>query len=62
MDMAVEAPGGDDLTFAGDRFGRRTDDDVDARLGVRIAGLADARDAAVANADVGLDDAPVIEN
>ena len=35
---------------------------VDARLDVGIAGLADAGDAAVLEADVGLDDAPVVED
>ena len=35
---------------------------VDAGLDVGIAGLADARDAPVLDADVGLDDAPVIED
>ena len=38
------------------------DDDVDARLDVRVAGLADAGDAAVADADVGLDDARVVDD
>ena len=35
---------------------------VDARLHVRVAGLADAGDAAVAQADVGLDDAGVVDD
>ena len=38
----VEAAGGEDLALAGDHFGPRPDDDGDARLDVRIAGLADA--------------------
>ena len=37
-------------------------DDVDARLHVGVAGLADAGDAAVLDADVGLDDAPVVDD
>ena len=43
---------------------RRTDDErrVDAVHRVGVAGLADADDAAVADADVGLDDAPVVED
>ena len=53
----VEAAGGEDLAFAGDGLGARADDDVDAGLGVRVAGLADGGDAAVAQADVGLEDA-----
>ena len=38
------------------------DDDVDTRLDVRVAGLADRGDASVPDADVGLDDAPVIDD
>ncbi len=37
-------------------------DDVDAGLDVRVAGLADAGDAAVLDADVGLVDAPVVDD
>ena len=58
----VDAAGGDDHAFAGDDLGARADDDVDARLHVRVAGLADAGDAAVLDADVGLDDAPVVDD
>ncbi len=62
MDVRVEAAGGEDLALAGDRLGARADDDVDAGLDVRIAGLADAGDPAVLDADVGLDDAPVVDD
>ena len=56
-------PGGDDQAFARDHFGaRRRSTIVDARLDVGIARLADACDPAVLDADVGLDDAPVIED
>ena len=53
----VDAAGGEDLALAGDDLGARADDDVDAGLDVGIAGLADGGDAAVPEADVGLDDA-----
>src|SRR3546814_9764123 len=62
MDMGIEAAGGDDLALAGNRLGARADDDVDAGLDVRVAGLADGMDAAVLEPDIGLDDAPVIED
>ena len=62
MDVAVDAAGGEDLALAGDDLGARADDDVDARLHVRVAGLADPGDAAVRDPDVGLDDAPVIDD
>ena len=62
MDVAVEAAGGEDLAFAGDDLGAGADDDGDARLDVGIAGLADRGDAAVLEADVGFDDAPVVED
>jgi hypothetical protein len=50
------------LPFAGDRLGRWADDDVDARLRIRIAGLADRSDPAVLQADIGLDDACMIDD
>jgi hypothetical protein len=62
VDVAVEAAGGDDLALARDRLGAGADHDVDAGLGVGVAGLADGADPAVAQADVGLDDAGVIED
>ena len=57
VDVAVEAAGGQDLALARDGLGPRADDDVDARLGVGVAGLADRVDAPVAQAHVGLVDA-----
>ena len=57
MNMAVDAAGSDDHAFAGDDFGAGADDYRDAGLDVRVAGLADGGDAAVLQADVGLDDA-----
>ena len=62
MDVAVDAAGGGDQAFAGDGLGTGADDDVHAWLDVGIAGLADAGDAPVLDADVGLDDAPVIDD
>ncbi len=62
VDVGVEAAGGDDLAFAGDRLGARPDDDVDAGLRVGIAGLADAGDAAVLQPDIGLHDAPMVDD
>ena len=60
--MGVDAAGGEDLAFAGDDFGAGADDDVHAGLDVRVAGLADAGDAAVGDGDVGFDDAPMVED
>ncbi len=62
MDVAVDAARGDDLAFAGDRLGARADHDVDLGLDVGVAGLADADDAAVPEADIGLHDAPVVDD
>ena len=62
VDVGVEAAGGEDLALAGDDLGAGADDDRDARLDVRVAGLADAGDAAVLQADVGLDDAPMVDD
>ena len=50
------------MALAGDRFGARTDHDRHAGLGVGVARFADGADAAVAQADVGLDDPPPIQD
>ena len=52
------------LPLPGEDLGRRADHQigVDAVHRVGVAGLADADDAPVADADVGLDDAPVVED
>ncbi len=60
--MRVDAAGGEDHAFAGDHFGAGADGDGHIGLNVRIAGLADGGDAAVLEAHVGLDDAPVVED
>ncbi len=62
VDVRIDAAGGDDASFTGDGLGAGADHDVDAGLDVRVAGLADADDAAVAEPDVGLDDAPVVDD
>ena len=62
MDVGVEAAGGQDLALARDHLRPRTDDDGDAGLDVRIAGLADGVDEPVLEADVGLDDPPMVED
>ena len=60
--MRIDAAGSEDAPLAGDDLGAGPDDDVDARLDIGIAGLADAGDAAVLQADIGLDDAPMVED
>jgi hypothetical protein len=56
------AAGGQDAVLAGDDLGARADDDGDARLRVRVAGLADTRDATVPDADIGLVDAGRVDD
>src|SRR5262249_40935056 len=62
MNMDVDAPGSDDLTFACDYLGSRSDDYVDFWLDVGIAGLADRGDPPVFDADIGLHNSPVVKN
>ena len=62
MDVAVEPAGGEDFAFARDHVGAGADDDGDIGLDVGIAGLADRGDHAFLDGDVGLDDAPVIDD
>ena len=64
VDVRVDSAGGEDQPFAGDGFGRHADDHarIDAFHDVGVAGLADAGDQAVLDADVGLVDAGVIDD
>src|SRR5262249_32941047 len=62
VDMRVDTARGQDFAFAGDDLSARADDNVDTRLNVRIAGLADSRDASVGDRDVRLHDTPVIDD
>src|SRR5262249_13694912 len=62
MNMAVAPPCGQDFAFPGDRLGAGTDDDVDSSLRIRIAGLADPGNAAIAEANVSLVDAGMIDD
>src|SRR4030088_1266670 len=62
MDVAVESAGGEDFSFAGDDVGAGADHDGYAGLDIRIAGLADGADITFLDGDVGLDDAPVIDD
>src|SRR5262249_1718564 len=62
VDVSVETAGGEDFSFARDHLGARPDPAGDARLDVRMAGLADCGNPPFLEADVGFDDAPVIED
>src|SRR4029077_20888860 len=62
VDVRIHASRGEDLALAGDRFGARTDDDADVRLGIGIPGFADAGDATIAEANVGFIYAGVIDD
>ncbi len=50
------------MPSAADDLGARANDDVHARLHIGVAGLADLDDAACLDTDVGLDDAPVVQD
>src|SRR2546421_10306550 len=56
MDGRVARAGSDEQAMTGDRPGPRADSQVDAVHDVRVAGPSDTHDAAVLDADVGLDD------
>ncbi|MNH01122.1 hypothetical protein D3C79_603320 [compost metagenome] len=60
--MRVDAASGDDLAFGGDHLGARPHRQGHPRLHIGVAGLADADDAPVLDADIGLDDAPVVDD
>ena len=64
VDVSVDAAGGEDQPLAGDGLGRHADDHPGGHAGhhVRIAGLADAGDAAVLDPDVRLADAGPVDD
>jgi hypothetical protein len=62
VDVRVDAAGGDDQAFARNDLGARADDDVHAGLTSGLPALPMRRDAPGAEADVGLHDAPVVED
>src|SRR5207248_1623469 len=62
VDVRVDAAGRHDAALAGDDLCARADHDIDAGLDIRVTGLADPADPAVADADIGFDDPPMIED
>jgi hypothetical protein len=60
--VAVESARGEDLALARDHVGAGADDDGDAGLDVGIAGLADGGDVTLLDGDVGLHNAPGIDD
>ncbi len=62
MDVRVHAARRQDAPLACDDLGSRADDDVDIGLGVGVSGLADLQDAPVAQADICLVDAGMVED
>src|SRR5258706_16389437 len=62
MDMHVDAPGSDNIAFAGDHLGSRSDDYVYIRLHIGITGFSYGGDTPVLDPDVGLHNSPVIQN
>ena len=62
MDVYIDAARRDDLSFAGDRFRPRSDDNIYIRLYIRISCLADRRNMTIFNADICFYDSPVVEN
>ncbi len=62
MDVNVDAAGSDNLTFPGDHFCSRSDNNVYIRLNIGIASFADSSNPTVLNSDIGFHNSPVIEN
>jgi hypothetical protein len=62
MRAICHGPGGGDHAFARDNLRGGANDDVHAGLNVRVPGLADPGDSSVLDADVCLDDPPVVND
>ena len=62
MNVRIDAARRDQQAFAGDDIRARSDDDVDARLDVRVAGLAQPRDPSVLDREIAFDDARPVDD
>ena len=62
MNMRVDTASGENLAFACNDVGSRSDHDVDAGLNIGITGLADPRNTTILDTDIGFDDAPIVQN
>ena len=62
VNVGIDATGGDDAALARHHIGAGADDNIHVGLHVRVTGLADGGDAPGLDADVRLDDAPVIDD
>src|SRR5882724_6673769 len=64
MNMTINCPGCNNQIFAGNNLGRRTDNQlrIDTRHRIRVAGLPDLHNPPVSDANVCLDDSPIIDD
>ena len=62
VNVRVDSACGDDVAFAADHLGAGADDDVNARLGVWVTAFANGHNPSALEANVGLDDAPVVDD
>ena len=64
MHVRINAAGGHNLPFARNHLGSRTNHHPRCNAGhhIRVAGFPDANDPSAANADIGLDNSPMIQN
>ena len=56
MDMAVETASSQNMTLRRNRFGARADNNINIRLGIRIARLANTANLAIFQPDISLID------
>jgi hypothetical protein len=62
VNMCIHTTRRDDVTFAADDFCARANDDVHARLGIRVARFTNRHDATTFEADIRFDNAPMIHD
>ena len=62
VDVRVNATCCHDVAFAADDFGARANDDVNARLRIGVACFANGHNAAVFQTNVGLHNAPMVDD
>ncbi len=62
MNVGIDSASRDNLALPGDDFGSGANHDINLRLHIRIAGLANGGDTPCLDRDVSLDNPPMIEN
>ena len=62
MNVGIDTTGGENMAFTGEHFSARPNNNIDAALGVGVAGFPYSRNASFFNPHIGFNYAPVIDD